>query len=157
MVIMPLIEQTPLLTLCTQLHDAGIWLSLDSDNALLVGPTALVKKHPALLTAIRERKQELLRLLEDCCTHDLYGARADDPRFAKEECPECHEQYPIILSPRRLEPHRLPGGTQVCPGSERAQKDAAGLILATFIDDRCLERQSAIVSWYALRGALERG
>jgi hypothetical protein len=143
-----------LLTLCHTLQDKGLWLSLGADDALTLGPTALVKQHPALLAQVRTHKQALLHLLEDTLAQGVFGAHAHDPRFERETCPDCGQPCLVVLAPRRLGVHRLPGNKTVCPGSDRAQQAAVDTIMQAFLDDRCVARRLATLSWISLRGAL---
>lgn len=152
---MPISERTELLTLCSQLHDAGIWLSLNAEDALIVGPTALVKSHPELLADVRTHKPALLSLLQDCLAHGMYGREEDDPRFAREACPDCGQMCLVVTPPRRIGVHRIPTGVATCPGSDRAQQVTADTIMSSFIADRCTDRRMSLITWYSLRGALE--
>lgn len=152
---MVMTHRTDLLILCDALHKAGIWLSLTDTDALIVGPTALVTKHPQLLQGVRDHKQALIQLLEDSLAHSVFGDRVNDSRFEREVCPDCQQQCLIVLGPRRLGVHRTADGKTTCPGSDRAQAQAAELIMQAFIDDRCLARPGAVLSWYSIRGALE--
>jgi hypothetical protein len=148
-------HHTDLLTLCDALQSAGIWLSFNGDDSLVVGPTALVQQHPTLLEGVRAHKAALLRLLEDSLAHSLFGEKNDDARFEREDCPDCHQPCLIVLGPRRLGVHRVPDGKSVCPGSDRAQTITADVILGPFVADRCVVRAESSLSWYAIRGALE--
>lgn len=152
---MSLAEHEALLTLCHDLSAAGIWLSLTAEDALIVGPTALVKKHPALLASVRTHKAALMRLLEDSLAHGVFGEKSDDARFEREQCPDCGQECLVVLSPRRLGVHRMPSGKEVCPGSNRAQQSATTTILEAFAMDRCIQRKGAVLSWHSLKGALE--
>lgn len=144
-----------LLMLCQDLSTAGIWLSLTAEDTLIVGPTKVVHGHPALLARVRTHKAALMRLLEDSLAHGVFGEKADDARFEREQCPDCGQDCLIVLSPRRLGVHRMPSGKEVCPGSNQAQYMAATTILEAFVGDRCLQRKGAVLSWHSLRGALE--
>lgn len=148
-------QHQALLTLCHNLSTAGIWLSLTEEDALIVGPTALVQAHPALLASVRTHKPALLALLQDSLAHEIFGTKDTDPRFEREACPDCGQDCLIVLSPRRLGVHRMPSGTEVCPGSDRAQQSATSTLLEAFTADRCLRRPGVLLSWYSLRGALE--
>lgn len=152
---MPMSHHTNLLTLCDALQKAGIWLSLNGENALIAGPTQLVQRHPKLLEGLRQHKGAIVQLLEESLAHGLFGEQADDSRFERETCPECQQACLVVLAPRRIGVHRLPDGQTVCSGSDRAQYAAVEVIMQTFLDDRCLPRPSAVLSWYAIRGALE--
>src|SRR5262249_878920 len=57
--------------------------------------------------------------------------------------------------PRRLAMHRTADGTTVCPGAIRAQEAVAHTLMQRFIAERCVPRPGAILTWMALRGALE--
>src|SRR5512145_2982150 len=147
-------ERDTLLDLCHELQEAGIWLYLDTDDALIAGPPSLLQHHPVLLDRLRAQKSALVRLLQDCLVTDVFCAGREDPRFAREICPECQRSCLILQPPRRLEAHRLPDGQTVCPGSERAQHATAQTIMQAFIVDRCVQRPQSVLTWYGLRGAL---
>ena len=144
-----------LLALCADLQEAGIWLTFNAANALVVGPTETVKKAPKLLARVREHKTHLVQLLEDSLAHDVFGTKADDPRFEREVCPDCQQTCLIVLQPRRLGVHRLPGTSEMCPGSDRAQTATAETIMQAFLHDRCEHRPQALLSWISIKGALE--
>jgi hypothetical protein len=147
-------EREALLTLCHELQDAGIWLYLDQEDALIAGPPPLLHEHPVLLDRLREQKSVLIRLLQDCLVMDIFCAGREDARFAREICPECQRSCLIIQPRRRLEAHRLPDGQTVCPGSERAQHATAHTIMQAFVVDRCVQRPQSVLTWYGVRGAL---
>ena len=142
-----------LLQLCADLQAEGVWIYLSEAGNLIAGPERLLQTRPALLTNLRTHKAAITRLLEDSLVHQLFGSKQDDPRFEKETCPECEKTCYVITPPRRLEVHRWKG--QVCPGSERAQAATAEHLMTAFITDRCVPRKLAVLTWQALRGALE--
>lgn len=144
-----------LLTLCHALEAAGMWLYLQDATTLIAGPPELVHRRPDLLTQLRTHKDAILRLLQDNLAVDIFATQSDDPRFAREICPDCQRSCLIIHPPRRLEVHRLPDGVTLCPGSERAQQACAQTILTAFITDCCVERTMSGLTWYGLRGALQ--
>lgn len=152
---MALSHRTDLLTLCHALQEAGIWLYINDEGGLIAGPSAVVNKHPKLLQGLRTQKGEILQLLEDSLAHEIFGEKQDDPRFEREECPECHRQCYVILAPRRLEVHRLPDNKTVCPGSDRAQHATADVIMTAFVTDRCVKTPGAVLTWMGIRGAIE--
>lgn len=149
------VTRDTLLTLCHALEAAGIWVYLQPESTLIAGPPDLVHRHPALLAGLRTHKAAIMRLLEDCLAVDIFGTEADDPRFTREDCPECQRSCLIIHPPRRLEVHRLPDGVTLCPGAERAQQACVQTILTAFMTDCCVERRMSVLTWYGLRGALQ--
>src|SRR5882724_5401457 len=144
-----------LLQLCADLQAEGVWIYLSDTGALVAGPERLLQSRPALLTNLRTHKAAITRLLEDSLAHALFGVKQDDPRFEHETCPECQRVCYVITPPRRLEVHRLTSNKEVCPGSERAQAATAERLMSAFVMDRCVPRKLAVLTWQALRGALE--
>ncbi len=152
----PVPPRDALLQLCADLQTAGVWLYLhEGTGALIAGPQHLLQRQPDLLHGLRVHKAHITRLLEDSLAHGLFGVKYDDPRFEREACPECQRSCYVITAPRRLEVHRLPDHTTVCPGSERAQALTADILMSAFVADRCVPRRLAVLTWTALRGALE--
>ena len=148
-------HDNPLLLLCQDLNDAGVWLALSKTGALMAGPASLAKTRPDLMGQLKDHKAAILTLLDDCLAHSLFGKEDTDPRFETEVCPDCQQPVYIVLAPRRLGVHRLPGGKGVCPGSDRAQRLAVDTLMPAFIADCCLEMRLGQTTWIGVRGALE--
>ena len=151
----PVPPRDALLALCAALQTAGVWLYLNEAGALIAGPQHLLQRSPLLLDGLRLHKAHITRLLEDSLAHELFGVKHDDARFEREACPECQRSCYVITAPRRLEVHRLPDHQTVCPGSERAQALTADTLMQAFVTDRCVPRRLAVLTWTAVRGALE--
>jgi len=148
-------QHDTVLALCHELARVGIWLYVDQEGALTAGPPMVVHQHPALLHQLRAHKAAIVQVLETCLAVEIFGTASTDTRFAREICPDCQRSCHVIFPPRRLEVHRAPDGQRVCPGSERAQAAVAQTILTAFIADRCVQRPQSVLTWYALRGALQ--
>lgn len=143
-----------ILTIFDQLTRAGIWLYLDDNDVLTVGPETLVHRHPDLLQLVRDNKPAVIHTVKSLQVYAFFRKEAGDTRFEKETCPFCRQSIPIMTAPRRLGTHRLKDNRTVCPESERAQLVTAEAILSAFIQDRCVPSPSAVLTWTSLKGAL---
>jgi hypothetical protein len=146
---------TDAIHVCDALAQAGIWLQLHPDTqSLILGPTPIVQAHPELLQQVRDQKAHILTALRETLAAEVVSA-PEASRFELETCPACQQPSFVILAPRRLAVHRLPGGQTVCPGAIQAQEAVADTLMTRFITQRCLERPQAVLTWMALRGGIE--
>jgi hypothetical protein len=141
------------LAVCQALHTAGLWLMLQGEDGLRVGPTVVARNHPELLAQVRLHKPLLLQILRESLAYQVFSDGTG--HFELETCPVCQQPSFVVTAPRRLAVHRTPDGTAVCPGAVRAQEDVAHSLLQRYIVERCVHRPSSVLTWMALRGGIE--
>jgi hypothetical protein len=146
---------TEALAVCKALADAGIWVELHPETQTLVlGPTARVQAQPELLQQVRAQKSCILEALQEALAYEVVSVPGAG-RFQVETCATCQQSVFVIASPLRLAVHRTPNGDAVCPGAIRAQEVVTQALMSSFIAERCVQRPGAVLTWMALRGAVE--
>src|SRR4030095_15039830 len=73
------------LAVCQRLAEAGLWLMLQGEDGLRVGPATVVRQHPDLLAEVRDHKPILLAILRETLACQVLGD-APGP-FEMEPCP----------------------------------------------------------------------
>src|SRR5215510_6759066 len=122
--------------LCKALARAGIWIELHPETQTLVlGPTAHVQAHPALLQQVREQKSLILEVLQETLAYEVV-ASPNTGRFEVETCAVCQQPSFVVTAPRRLAVHRTTHGQGVCPGAVAAQETVAQTLMSRFIAER---------------------
>ncbi len=114
-------------------------------------------KHRDLITEVKQYKHAIIQLIKSQHAHALFGEADDDPRFASDTCPKCHQRV-YVMSPtdgdntstRRLSVHRMPDGKTVCRGGGLASTIDVNDLLNMFLEDRAIERPASLLTWRSL-------
>ena len=153
-------DDKTIISLCSALAKVGIWLRLEEDDSLIAGPNRLVAKHRDLITEVKQYKHAIIQLIKSQHAHALFGEADDDPRFASDTCPKCHQRV-YVMSPtdgdnastRRLSVHRVVDGKSVCPGGGLASTVEVPEMLNAFLQNCAIDRLGALLSWTSLWSA----
>jgi hypothetical protein len=155
-------DEKPILPLLHQLYAAGLWLQCKPDGTVIIGSAPLVAKHRDLVEQVRPYKDAISQFIAGLLVYQVLGDQGDAPRLAEETCPVCGQRVYVMAptdgvntSTRRLSVHRQPDRKTVCPGGGRAATVEVAALLQAFIQDRCMERPGALLTWTSLWNAFK--